>query len=162
MKISDIITSDRLSLSFEVFPPKTETSFESVKTATEEIAKLGPSFMSVTYGAGGGTSRYTLDIAKNIKELYGVPTLAHLTCVSSTKDTVKEKIAQLKSAGITNVMALRGDIPKELINSDRSGWDYKYAIDLIRELKADNNDFLHRGCLLSRNPPRKRKPKRGY
>ena len=63
MKISDIITSDRLSLSFEVFPPKTETSFESVKTATEEIAKLGPSFMSVTYGAGGGTSRYTLDIA---------------------------------------------------------------------------------------------------
>lgn len=141
MKIVDIVKGDRLSLSFEVFPPKTETGFESVKTATEEIAKLKPSFMSVTYGAGGGTSRYTLDIAKNIKELYGVPTLAHLTCVSSTKDTVKEKIAQLKSAGITDVMALRGDIPKELMGADRSGWDYKYAIDLIRELKADNNDF---------------------
>ena len=94
MKISDIVTGDRLSLSFEVFPPKTKTSFESVKSATEKIAKLCPSFMSVTYGAGGGTSRYTLDIAKNIKELYGVPTLAHLTCVSSTKETVKEKIAQ--------------------------------------------------------------------
>ena len=141
MKIVDIVKGDRLSLSFEVFPPKTETGFESVKNATEEIAKLKPSFMSVTYGAGGGTSRYTLDIAKNIKELYGVPTLAHLTCVSSTKDTVKEKIAQLKSAGITDVMALRGDIPKELMGADRSGWDYKYAIDLIRELKADNNDF---------------------
>ena len=84
MKIIDLITKDTLSLSFEVFPPKTQTSFESVKTATEEIAKLKPSFMSVTYGAGGGTSKYTLDIAKNIKELYGVPTLAHLTCGSSS------------------------------------------------------------------------------
>ena len=141
MKIVDVIKSGKLSLSFEVFPPKTETSFESVKTATEEIARLCPSFMSVTYGAGGGTSRYTLDIAKNIEKLYGVPTLAHLTCVSSTKETVHEKIAALKAAGIENVMALRGDIPKELINSDRSNWDYKYAIDLIKELNADNNGF---------------------
>lgn len=141
MKIVDIITRDRLSLSFEVFPPKTETGFESVKTATEEIAKLRPSFMSVTYGAGGGTSRYTLDIAKNINELYGVPTLAHLTCVSSTKETVSKKIAELRAAGIENVMALRGDIPQELENADRSGWDYKYAIDLIHELKSDNNGF---------------------
>ena len=79
MKIAELMKNETLSLSFEVFPPKTETAFDSVKTATEEIAKLRPSFMSVTYGAGGGTSRYTLDIAKNIKELYGVPTLAHLT-----------------------------------------------------------------------------------
>ena len=84
MKIIDLLKSEKLSLSFEVFPPKTEMGFDSVKTATEEIAKLKPSFMSVTYGAGGGTSKYTLDIAKNIKELYNVPTLAHLTCVSST------------------------------------------------------------------------------
>ncbi|MBQ9691543.1 MAG: methylenetetrahydrofolate reductase, partial [Clostridia bacterium] len=82
MKLSELIMNDRISLSFEVFPPKTDTAFESVKHATEEIAKLHPSFMSVTYGAGGGTSKYTLDIAKNIKERYGVPTLAHLTCVS--------------------------------------------------------------------------------
>ena len=68
MKISELLRKDTLSLSFEVFPPKTETAFESVKTATEEIAKLQPSFMSVTYGAGGGTSKYTLEIAKNIKE----------------------------------------------------------------------------------------------
>ncbi|MBQ2389319.1 MAG: methylenetetrahydrofolate reductase, partial [Clostridia bacterium] len=74
MKIIDLLNSQQLSLSFEVFPPKTETAFESVKEATEEIAKLKPAFMSVTYGAGGGTSKYTLDIAKNIKELYGVPT----------------------------------------------------------------------------------------
>ena len=81
MKIRDLLAKDTLSMSFEVFPPKTETGFDSVKNATEEIARLRPAFMSVTYGAGGGTSRYTLDIAKNIKEMYGVPTLAHLTCV---------------------------------------------------------------------------------
>lgn len=146
MKITHILNSDKLSLSFEVFPPKTETAFESVKSATEEIAKLRPSFMSVTYGAGGGTSKYTLDIAKNIKDMYGVPTLAHLTCVSSTKQTVKEKIAEIKAAGIENVMALRGDIPETLINDDRSEWDFNYAVDLIYELKNANPDFCIGGA----------------
>ncbi|MBQ8599466.1 MAG: methylenetetrahydrofolate reductase [Oscillospiraceae bacterium] len=141
MKIIDLITQDTLSLSFEVFPPKTETSFESVKTATEEIAKLHPSFMSVTYGAGGGTSQYTLAIAKNMKELYGVPTLAHLTCVSSTKETVQQKIREIKEAGLTNIMALRGDIPAGMENEDRSRWDYQHAIDLIYELKQADQDF---------------------
>ena len=146
MKIIDIINSDELSLSFEVFPPKTETAFESVKSATEEIAALKPSFMSVTYGAGGGTSKYTLDIAKNIKDMYGVPTLAHLTCVSSTKQTVKEKIAEIKAAGIENVMALRGDIPEALMSADRNKWDYNYAVDLIYELKNANPDFCIGGA----------------
>ncbi len=145
MKIIDLLKQEKLSLSFEVFPPKNETGFESVKSATEEIAKLRPSFMSVTYGAGGGTSKYTLDIAKNIKELYGVPTLAHLTCVSSTKETVRQKIEEIKKAGLDNVMALRGDIPTHLENADRSKWDYKYAIDLIRELKESNENFCI-GC----------------
>ena len=146
MKITEILSKNTPLLSFEVFPPKTEMAFESVRTATEEIAKLRPAFMSVTYGAGGGTSRYTLDIAKNIKELYGVPTLAHLTCVSSTRQTVNERISDIKAAGIGNVMALRGDIPRELENSDRSEWDYKYAIDLVRELKAADPDFCVGGA----------------
>ena len=141
MKIIDLLKRDALSLSFEVFPPKTETAFESVKSACEEIARLSPSFMSVTYGAGGGTSRYTLDIAKSIKENHGIPSLEHLTCVSSTRDTVREKIEQIMAAGIENVMALRGDIPEEMKNSDRSGWDYRNAIDLVRELRAANPDF---------------------
>lgn len=141
MKITDIVSDKKLSLSFEVFPPKTDTSFESVKNATEEIAKLKPAFMSVTYGAGGGTSKYTLDIANNINKLYGVPTLAHLTCVSSTRDTVKQRIEDIKASGIKNVMALRGDIPKELQNADRSGWDYRYATDLISELKSSGGNF---------------------
>lgn len=146
MQIIDIITRDTLSLSFEVFPPKTETAFDSVKTAAEEIARLHPAFMSVTYGAGGGTSRYTLDIAKHIKTLYGVPTLAHLTCVSSRKETVRDKIREIKAAGITDIMALRGDIPAGMEAADRSGWDYRYAIDLIAELKAENPDFCIGGA----------------
>lgn len=146
MKIIDILKRNKLSLSFEVFPPKTESGFESVKLATEEIAKLHPSFMSVTYGAGGGTSRYTLDIAKNIKSLYGVPSLGHLTCVSSTKETVRQRIREIKEAGIENVMALRGDIPKELETADRSGWDYQHAIDLVRELKEADRDLCIGGA----------------
>ena len=146
MKLKDLLAKKELSLSFEVFPPKTDTAFDSVKKATEEIARLRPAFMSVTYGAGGGTSQYTLDIAKNIKELYGVPTLAHLTCVSSTRKTVKEKIAAIQEAGITNVMALRGDIPAGREDEDRSLWDYRYAIDLVRELKEANPDFCIGGA----------------
>ncbi len=146
MKLSKIFQSDKLSLSFEVFPPKTDTAFESVKTATEKIAALKPSFMSVTYGAGGGTSKYTLEIAKNIKQHFGVPSLAHLTCVSSTKETVHKRIEEIKAAGIENVLALRGDIPPELENSDRSTWDYKNATDLIRELKESGAPFCVGGA----------------
>ena len=146
MKLTEIFKRDGFSLSFEVFPPKTDTAFESVRSATEEIARLSPSFMSVTYGAGGGTSRYTLDIAKNIKERYGVPTLAHLTCVSSTKETVRERIADMRAAGIENVMALRGDLTPELMNSDRERWDYKHAIDLVSELKNSGADFCIGGA----------------
>lgn len=141
MKISEILKEDKSLLSFEVFPPKTETAFESVKSSTEEIAKLHPSFISVTYGAGGGTSKYTLEIAKNIKSLYGVPSLAHLTCVSSTKQTVKQRIADMKAAGIENVMALRGDLTPEMQNSDRNLWDYRHAIELIYDLKSSGADF---------------------
>ena len=146
MKIIDLLTKEKLTLSFEVFPPKTESAFDSVKHATEEIAKLNPAFMSVTYGAGGGTSKYTLDIAKNILKEYGVPTLAHLTCVSSTKHTIKERIRDIKNSGIENVMALRGDIPKDLENADRSGWDYQHAVDLIRELKEYSPDVCIGGA----------------
>jgi methylenetetrahydrofolate reductase (NADPH) len=102
--------------------------------------------MSVTYGAGGGTSRYTLQIAENIKERYGVPTLAHLTCVSSTRETVREKIGQIRAAGIENVMALRGDLTPELEGSDRSKWVYRHAVDLIRELRESGADFCIGGA----------------
>ena len=146
MKISELLNNDKLSLSFEVFPPKTDTAFESVKRATEEIAKLSPSFVSVTYGAGGGTSKYTLDIAKNINEQYGVPTLAHLTCVSSSKEIVRNKINEIKDAGIQNIMALRGDLTPELENSDRSRWAYHHAVELVRDIKEIDDDFCIGGA----------------
>lgn len=146
MKLTEILSSGKTSLSFEVFPPKTDSGFDSVRSAVEEIAGLHPSFISVTYGAGGGTSRYTLDIAREIRERQGVPTLAHLTCVSSDRRSVAERIAAMREAGIENVMALRGDLTPELAASDRSSWDYRHAVDLVRELKACGADFCIGGA----------------
>ena len=146
MKLNNVLNSGRISLSFEVFPPKTDSAFESVEKAVLEIAALRPAFMSVTYGAGGGTSQYTLDIAKEIKRVYGVPTLAHLTCVSSTRDTVREKIRAIREAGIDNVMALRGDVPESRLGEDRSTWDYRYAFELVRELRELGGDLCIGGA----------------
>ncbi len=146
MKLTDILNNGKLSVSFEVFPPKTDTAFNSVKTATEEIARLNPSFMSVTYGAGGGTSQYTLDIAKNIKEQYNVPMVAHLTCVSSTRETVAQRIEAMKNAGVQNVLALRGDLTPELEKGDRSKWAYRHAVDLIHDIRDSGADFCIGGA----------------
>ena len=159
MKISQLLTNDTCALSFEVFPPKTESAYESVAAATEEIARLRPAFMSVTYGAGGGTSRYTLSIAENIKEKYGVPSLAHLTCVSSTRETVRERIEDIRRAGIQNVMALRGDIPADKLGEDRSLWHYRHAVELVRELKEIDPDFCIGGACYPEIHPESRNQK---
>lgn len=136
MRIIDILNRNEMSLSFEVFPPKLETSFDNVLDAAGKIASLKPSFMSVTYGAGGGTSEYTLRLSKEIEQKYNVPMLAHLTCISSDKDTVHERISALRDNGVRNIMALRGDIPQDRADSDRSDWDYHYAVELVQEIKS--------------------------
>lgn len=141
MKISELFKEEGNRLSFEVFPPKTDDKYDSVEAATVEIAKLHPAFMSVTYGAGGGTSKYTLNIAKNIMEETNVPSLAHLTCVSSTKETVRERIEALNAAGVENIMALRGDLTPELEGTDRSKWDYRHASELVYDIKQSGYDF---------------------
>ena len=146
MKISELLKQDGYRLSFEVFPPKKSTGLESVRQATEEIAKLAPSFVSVTNGAGGGTRDYTLDIAENIKERTGVPVLAHITCVSSSREKVAGYIKRLKESGIENVMALRGDLTPEMEGQDRSGWDYRYAYQLVEELKAAGDFCIGGAC----------------
>ncbi len=146
MKLSKLLKEDTLSISFEVFPPKTDSSFDSVEKAVNEIAKLKPSFMSVTYGAGGGTSKYTLDIAKKIKNEYSVSTLAHLTCVSSTKNTVKKRIEAMELAGIENVLALRGDIPADIKTFEPGELQYHHAAELVRELKDSGADFCIGGA----------------
>lgn len=149
MKIIDIINTGKPSLSFEVFPPKTSDSFESVKKASEEIATLSPSFMSVTYGAGGGTSKYTLQIAQNLQSK-GVTALAHLTCVNSTKEEVDLRLKMLKENGIENVLALRGDITPE--NQNREKWDYHYANELVSQIK-NNYDFCVGGACYPEGHP---------
>lgn len=133
MKLTEIFEKNRPSLSFEVFPPKTSDGFDSVKEATEKIASLLPSYMSVTYGAGGTTKGYTVKIAENIQKKYNVPTLSHLTCVSVTKELLRETADELKSAGIENILALRGDLPKDM-NEVKT--DYKYASEIIADIKS--------------------------
>ena len=136
MKIKDILKETSPHISFEVFPPKTDAGVESVLAATDKIAALRPSYISVTYGAGGGTSKNTVNIASHIKDDLGVTSLAHLTCVSSTREHVHEVIRQLKEKNIENILALRGDIPKAsefpLPNQ------YRYASELIREIRQSS------------------------
>ena len=134
MRIDSILKSGKISLSFEVFPPKNETLFESVRNATEQIAALEPSFVSVTYGAGGSGSRYTLEIAENIEKKYSVPTLSHLTCVGAVRADIHAHIDALRSAGIQNIMALRGDIPSGKESCEVLS-DYKYAVDLVEDIR---------------------------
>lgn len=149
MKIIDIINAPKPSLSFEVFPPKTSDNFESVKTATEEIARLKPSYMSVTYGAGGGTSEYTVSIAENLEKKLDVPALAHLSCVSSTKDEIKAQLDILRSKGIDNVLALRGDMPEGMT---RDHLDYHYASELTREIKQYGGFCIGAACYPESHP----------
>ena len=159
MKLTDVLNENKFSLSFEVFPPKTSDSYDSVREATHEIAKLRPSFMSVTYGAGGGTSEYTLEMAKTIKDKYDVSSIAHLTCVSSTKEHVERMIRSFQAAGIKNIMALRGDIPKDRMGEDRSKWDYHYATDLIADIKSISDDFCIGGACYPEVHPESRNQK---
>ena len=142
MKIIDILNQDQITLSFEVFPPKKIEKYDSVQAATEGVAALHPSFMSVTYGAGGGTSEFTLNIAKNIRDKYGVEVLPHLTCVSSTKAHVHEMIQKFKEYGFENVMALRGDIPEGGAPYD----DYHYASELVADIKSQGDFCIGGAC----------------
>lgn len=142
MKIIDILNQDQITLSFEVFPPKKIEKYDSVQAATEGVAALHPSFMSVTYGAGGGTSEFTLNIAKNIRNKYEVEVLPHLTCVSSTKAHVHEMIQKFKEYGFENVMALRGDIPEGGAPYD----DYHYASELVADIKSQGDFCIGGAC----------------
>nr|WP_297178130.1 methylenetetrahydrofolate reductase [NAD(P)H] [uncultured Agathobaculum sp.] len=142
MKISDILKQDKVTLSFEVFPPKTSSTYDSVARATQEIAALRPDFMSVTYGAGGGTSEHTVHIASDLQAQYGVNVLAHLTCVSSTRAHVSAMLDQFRQHGIQNVLALRGDIPAGGAPAN----DYHYAAELVRDIKAQGDFCVGGAC----------------
>ena len=142
MKINKILADKTPTISFEVFPPKQETGLNEVKTAAGAIAALGPSFMSVTYGAAGSTSKLTVEVASDIKNLHGVPVMPHLTCVASTKEHVANMIRQIRENNIDNVMALRGDLPKDGIVCH----DFEHASDLVREIRSLDPDICIGGA----------------
>ena len=153
MKVSQLLNQDKVTLSFEVFPPKTNSSYESVAHATQEIAALRPDFMSVTYGAGGGTSEHTVNIAADLKKKYDVTVLTHLTCVSSTREHVAAMVKKYKDAGIENILALRGDIPalRILTTTMPLSW---YAISSRRAISASAAPATRRVTLRQPIKPR--------
>lgn len=143
MKIRDLITQDKATLSFEVFPPKKDTDFADVEAAALGIAAFKPDYMSVTYGAGGSTKGHTIQLAQEIQEKYDVPTIAHLTCVCASKEGIKTALADMKNAGIENILALRGDIPK---NYDGQVFaEFSHASELV-ELIKETGDFCVGGA----------------
>ena len=150
MKISEIVESKQYSVSFEVFPPKTEDVRESVTKAAREIAALKPVFMSVTYGAGGGTSEYTAEIAHDLQSNMGVPMMAHLTCITSTREHIQDQLRLLRSKGVENILALRGDIPDGFELKEQN---YHHAIELVRDIKAfDQNLCVAGACYPDTHP----------
>ena len=135
MKIKDILATGRPAVSFEVFPPRKDAPFEPVKDAVARLARQNPSFMSVTYGASGNAQANTIAIASFVQSC-GVPALAHLTCLSSTRDRIAEEIASLRDAGIENVLCLRGDVPRDV--SETSSGCFSHAVDLVRALRPSS------------------------
>ena len=143
MKIIDSLNSNKNTLSFEVFPPKAGGDVEPIRQAVGEIAKLKPDFMSVTYGAGGGNSKNTLEIAKEVQDS-GVTALAHLTCVGATKEAIRERLDSFKAAGVENVLALRGDRPKDMPENLKS--DFTYASELVEEIRNYGGFCIGAAC----------------
>lgn len=150
MRIDDTVSAKKYSVSFEVFPPKTEDTREVVEKAAREIADLNPVFMSVTYGAGGGTSGYSVALADDLQRNKGVPMMAHLTCITSDKSGIHEQLAQLKEHGIENILALRGDIPDGFEPYEQS---YQHAIELVRDIKAFDSGFCIGGACYPETHP---------
>lgn len=149
MKIIDILKNKRVTLSFEVFPPKTADAVPTALAAAEAIAALHPDFMSVTYGAGGGTSDFTVHIASAVKKTYGVEVMPHLTCLSSTQEMVTETLQDYKEAGFGTIMALRGDVPADGTRKN----DFEHATDLMKQIKSfDSSMTLGGACYPEGHP----------
>ena len=142
MTLLDRIREERLTLSFEVFPPKTDTSFENVREATERIAALGPAYVSVTYGAGGAGSRFTMDIARELRQKTGVDILVHLTSVGSDRDSVERFLSRMRACDLNSVMALRGDLPRDGSRPET----YPHAADLIRAVREAGSFCIGAAC----------------
>lgn len=143
MKIKDIIKNNKTTVSFEVFPPKEWSKIETTKAVVDEMTKSHPAFMSVTYGAAGTTSGFTTEIAQEILSK-GVTPLAHLTCLTSTRDKVRHVVQEMKETGVENILALRGDIPEGFTFPDKQYFEHAYQ--LINEIKSMGDFCIGGAC----------------
>lgn len=149
MKVSEILKTDRVTISCEMFPPKKELQLPNYKETAAKMAALKPAYLSCTYGATGGTSDFTVEIADTINAC-GVPAIAHLTCVSSTREKVRSVIEELKARGIENILALRGDIPA---NADFPLPDqYHHAVELIADIREAGDFCIGGACYPEGHP----------
>ncbi|MFA7078508.1 MAG: methylenetetrahydrofolate reductase [NAD(P)H] [Syntrophomonas sp.] len=140
MKIKEFYQGNRPVLSLEIFPPGINYPLESIFATLDKLTKLEPSFISVTYGAGGSNRARTAEIAARIKKQYGMEALAHLTCVGHSRAEVDAILNNLIAEGIDNIMALRGDLPTDDTDFDLASQDYHYAVELIRDIRK-KSDF---------------------
>lgn len=143
MKIKDIIKNNKTTVSFEVFPPKEWSKIETTKAVVDEMTESHPAFMSVTYGAAGTTSGFTTEIAQEILSK-GVTPLAHLTCLTSTRDKVRHVIQEMKETGVENILALRGDIPQGFTFPDEQYFEHAYQ--LVNEIKSMGDFCIGGAC----------------
>lgn len=149
MKISDILSKRKLAVSFEVFPPRETSGLEGVMRCTEDLSRLNPDFISVTYGAGGGTSANTVRIASHLQAI-GVTPIAHLTSISSSKEAVRRITGELKEKNIQNILALRGDSPKDPDFVPPN--EYRWASDLVTDIKSLGDFCIGGACYPEGHP----------
>jgi methylenetetrahydrofolate reductase (NADPH) len=141
-KISEIFNPAKKTFSLELFPPKTSEGYEKLLTTIGLLAKLKPDFISCTYGAGGGNRDKTLDIVEHIQNTYHLPALAHLTCVSNTKDQIKSILDDIQGRGVQNILALRGDLPADNPNWQPTKENFRYAYELCAFIKKAYDDYF--------------------
>ncbi|MBW8384254.1 MAG: methylenetetrahydrofolate reductase [NAD(P)H] [Youngiibacter sp.] len=146
MKIRDMLGKGKTTVSFEIFPPKTTYPMETIFETLEKLRGLSPDFISVTYGAGGSSQGHTVEIASRVKKDFGIESIAHLTCVTSTKDTIREMLQNIKDSGIENILALRGDIPDSFMQDKSWKPEYKYAYELIDEIRDFGGFSIGAAC----------------
>lgn len=143
MHIGKLFEQKEVVYSFEIFPPKPTSPIETVYNTIEALADLGPDFISVTYGAGGNLKdNKTIELSSYVKNKYGIETLAHLTCIGSSKDAVDDTLRRLRSLNIENILALRGDIPK----NDSTKGDFNFADELIRYIASKGGYGIAAAC----------------
>lgn len=143
MHIRDILANRSPSLSFEFFPPRTAPAWEELYQTIRELEPLDPSFVSVTYGAGGTTREMTHDLVVRIKQTTSIPPVPHLTCVGHTEAEIEAILTRYAAAGVGNILALRGDPPRDQPNYDWSQGDFNQAADLVAFIKRFNEKGIH-------------------